>query len=149
MTMEDIIRIIFGVAMIIAAVGVLAIGIYNGFLAPDVSKSKKWAKTTAKVIDRHLYQKIPRPSVTRAKPQYVDCYEKIISYTVNGKEYKKTLPDEYEGEFVIYYKTANPAHFFTEEEVKDKGNGKNIGIFIFCTVVSLVLIILSVMNFNS
>ena len=144
----EFIKIFFSVAMIAAAVAVFAIGIYNGFLAPDVSKSKKWARTTARVVSEHKYRVTPKPSVTKAQPQYVERCEKIIRYTVDGREYEKTLPDGYEGKFEIYYKKENPNHFFTEDEVKNKGNGKNIGIFIICTGVSLAMIVFSVMNFS-
>lgn len=81
--------------MIIAAVGIPAIGVYNGFLAPDVSKSEKWTRTTARVVSEHKYRVTPKPSVTKAQPQYVERCEKIIRYTVEGREYEKTLPDEY------------------------------------------------------
>lgn len=145
--MEEFLRILYGVIMAVAAVGVMAIGIYNCFFKPDVLKSPKWRKTTAKVVDRHHYKKTPRPSVTRAKPQYVDCYEKIISYTVNGKEYKKTLPDEYEGKFEIYYKITNPNHFVTLDESKNKE--KNVGIFISCIIFSLMLAFFSFLIFSS
>lgn len=133
MIFEDIFTLSASIAFVALGVCIIVFGVNLHFFVPRIQKSKRWAKTRARVVGVKDYTEKAPPSKYdyRSGVKLIRGREKIIEYTVDGKIYKKAVPEEHRGAAHIYYKKSNPNYFKTVYELKNhKRNIGGIGVFI-------------------
>lgn len=109
-------EIIIGFIGVFAGVALVAWSVYSRFFRSFVPNPKKWGRARAKVTGRHHYQ--VKNLSKYGGPAYLDRFEKSITYTVDGKAYKKYVDDAENGSVHIYYNLKNPAIIKTLSEIR-------------------------------
>lgn len=138
--MTDIIICVIGIMI---GVTTLGFGIYNRFFRSFVPNPKKWKRTRAKVVGRHHYQ--VKNLSKYGGPAYNECFEKSITYTVDGKSYKKYVADTENGAVHIYYNIKNPNIIRTANEVRrDKREWKSNTMFVSMMFLAVIFLSISI-----
>ncbi len=130
---EDIFNLSASIAFVAIGVGIIIFGVNLHFLVPRIPKSKRWAKTRAKIVGVRDYTEKAPPSKYdyRSGVKLIRGREKIIEYTADGKIYKKAVPEEHKGAAHIYYKKSNPNYFKTVYELKrHRRDVGGVGVFV-------------------
>ncbi len=134
---EKIFNILAALVFLSAGIVIICASVYNCFFVPLIPKSKGWQKTRGRVVGKKDYKVKAMPSKYdyRSGPKYISGTEKLIVYTVNGKEYKKAVPDDHKEPAHIYYKKSNPNYFRTVHELKHWKHNWGAGVFIAALIL--------------
>ncbi len=134
-------NIIGGVIFILLGMALTISLVYNSFVVPDIPKSDRWQRIRVKQKGEKAYI-AKNVSDTRLSPPFSKKSEHIISYTVNGVTYEKTVPD---GKIThIFIKKSNPNYFKTTAEIraakcKNKAEKISTVVEIFISLCFVVL----------
>lgn len=133
-------------SIIFIAMGVICIYVIirQFFIIPNIPKSKRWQKVKAVTKGRKIYTEKNIPSHTRVQSPYRKEAVRIITYTVDGVTYEKTVPDEYD-RLHIFYKKSNPNYFKAMYEIKQCRRENTVLYFIFLLFMAVAFIALGIL----
>ena len=136
-------QIIGIIIMVLGAVFVI-MGIYNRVVYKNGAESGTWVRTTARIVGEYTYTETPAPRLSRgyrSQSNPVTRTQARIVYTVDGKDYEKTVFTNEEDHVDIYYKKKDPSYFETIAEY-DARKGLRFGSsgLIFSLVTGAVII---------
>ena len=123
---ENFFALIMVLVCFVIGAAIIYIGVYNFIILPRIPKSKHWSKTSVRVVGKSNYVVKSRRGKYdfRSGFDYQRKSEKLIEYTVDGKVYRKSVPDDAKGAARIYYRNSNPHYFKTIQEIKQSKREK-------------------------
>lgn len=130
---EVVFEILAVLACFVIGAGIIYAGVYNCIIVPQIPKSKNWVKTRGRIVGKNDYIEKSRRNKYdfRSGFSYSRKREKIIEYTVDGRVYRKSVPDSVKGASHIYYRKSSPDYFKTVYEIKHSNGGTVLLILCF------------------